>query len=543
MTVESLIDLYGFSWGFFLFELLYELCATSGLIFLGFIKLYASYAIKVTESAGEDWDAKSALPSVQVKTIAMFFTMVFCFVPLYPMEVSEVKIIQRQCEAEYEMTAFSSLDDLPDMTENGAGEKIVEKVNVMFGGRELKMPMSFKVVFWLAQWFKDETIKKIPCNTNVRLFSEKVELEKIDDPKLREEVIDFEEMCFRPAVRKADRLQEYSQSMAWLASPIFMTDPKYYQGAEQDGFYSTKPIRRFDSSDNHTSDADNMPEGSGGYPSCYKWWNGDEDYGSELDDEGKGLGSQLYHSMDEDIISEAMDVMTGDFLDRTLGKFTEEADEFGENFISNEHKVLYYAYFTPEKIDLNRAESHADYSSGTRGDIGWWDNVGESFGWLGMATSAPSQASGAVMMQKTMPLIKPFIIAIILFVASFVFVLSGYKGSVVATVHIAIGTILYWPAIWAFARNVDDNVRETLGLSFASTENMLVQALAWTLFIAVPMMFTAMMSWAGFQAGAGMDSFVNKGVTSQAGAAGNAGAKKTKDVVQSGAKKGMKKGK
>ena len=89
MTVESLIDLYGFSWGFFLFELLYELCQTTGLIFLGFIKLYASYAIKVTESAGEDWDAKSALPSVQVKTITM-------------------------------LTAFSSLDDLPDMTENGA---------------------------------------------------------------------------------------------------------------------------------------------------------------------------------------------------------------------------------------------------------------------------------------------------------------------------------------------------------------------------------------------------------------------------------------
>lgn len=543
MTVESLIDLYGFSWGFFLFELLYELCQTSGLIFLGFIKLYASYAIKVTESAGEDWDAKSALPSVQVKTIAMFFTMMFCFVPFYPMEVSEVKIIERQCAAEYEITAFSSLDDLPDMIENGAGEKIVEKVNVMFGGRELKMPMSFKVVFWLSQWFKDETIKKIPCNTNIRLFSEKVELEKIDDPRLREEVIDFEEMCYRPAVRKADRLQEYSQEMAWLASPIFMTDPKYYQGAEQDGFYSTKPIRRFDSSDNHTSDAENMPEGSGGYPSCYTWWNGDEDYGSELDDEGNGLGSQLYHSMDEDIISEAMDVMTGDFLDRAMGIYGEEADEFGENFISNEHKVLYYAYFTPEKIDLNHAQSHADYSSGTRGDSGWWDRVGESFGWAGMAMSAPSQASGAVMMQKTMPLIKPFIVAVILFVASFVFVLSGYKGSVVATVHIAIGTILYWPAIWAFARNVDDNVRETLGLSFGSTENMLVQALAWTLFIAVPMMFTAMMSWAGFQAGAGMDSFVNKGVTSQAGAAGNAGTKKAKDVVESGAKKGMKKGK
>ena len=132
MTVESLIDLYGFSWGFFLFELLYELCQTTGLIFLGFIKLYASYAIKVTESAGEDWDAKSALPSVQVKTITMFCTMIFCFVPLYPMEVSEIKIIQRQCEAEYEVTAFSSLDDLPDMTENGAGETIVDKVNVMF---------------------------------------------------------------------------------------------------------------------------------------------------------------------------------------------------------------------------------------------------------------------------------------------------------------------------------------------------------------------------------------------------------------------------
>ena len=539
MTVESLIDLYGFSWGFFLFELLYELCQTTGLIFLGFIKLYASYAIKVTESAGGDWGAKSALPSVQVKTITMFCTMVFCFIPLYPMEVSEIKIIQRQCEAEYEITAFSSLDDLPDMTENGAGERIVEKVNVMFGGQQLKMPMSFKILFWLAQYFKDETIKKIPCNTDVRLFAEKVELEKIDDPRLREEITDFQKMCFRPAVRKADRLQEYSQSMAWVASPIFMTDPKYYQGAEQDGFYSTKPIRRFDSSDNHTSEGDDLPQGAGGYPSCYKWWNGDEDYGSELEDEGKGLGSKLYHSMDEEIISESMDAMDTSFLDRALGIFSSEEDEFSENFISNEHKVLYYAYFTPDKLALNQAQSHTDYSSGIRGDASAWDNLAERLAWFNLMSTAAERASGAAMMQKAMPLVKPFIITIILFVGSFLFVLSGYKGSVVATVHIVIGTILYWPAIWAFARNVDDNVRETLGISFTSTDNLLVQALAWTLFFAAPMMFTAMMSWAGYQASTGLDGFVNKGVTSQAGGAGNAGTKQTGRAFKKAASKGI----
>lgn len=528
MSVETLIDLYGFTWGFYLFQLLFELCQSSGLIFLGFIKLYSSYAIKVSESAGEDWDAKSALPSVTVGTIKMFLVVIFCFVPLYPMEVSEIRIIERQCEATPQEIRREQVSQITDAGEGG--NQVIEQVNVMFGGSKIRMPISMKILFGLAQWMKDETIRKIPCNTEMRLFADRINLEKIADPSLRQETLDFEKTCYRPAVRKASRLREYSEDMTWVAAPSFMNDAKYYMGADKDGFYSTKPNPRFSASDSLTDQGDNLPSELGGYPSCYVWWNGDESYGSELTDEGKGLGSQLYHAMSDGVKSGVRSESVNRQIDRLFRNKTADRPEefFDEAFPTVEHKALYFAYFTPAKIDLREASTSVDYSWGERGEGGVAEVVGSFFGWANLASTSFENSAGATMIQKAMPLIKPFLITLILFAAPIVYVVSSYNGAAIATVHVTIGTILYWPAIWTFARNIDDNIRQALDLGVASTENMLLQALSWSLFLGAPMMMTGLLAWAGYNSATGLSDLAGKGIAQSAGSAGKKGAQNAK---------------
>lgn len=544
MTVETLIDLYGFTWGFYLFELLYELCQATGLLFIGFIKLYGSFAMKVSESAGEDWDAKSALPSVTVGTIKMFLIIVFCFIPLYPMEVSEVRVIQRQCENSVAEARFSSTSQISNAGEGSASAAVVDRVNVIFGGKEIHLPISMKVLFSISQWLKDRTIEKLPCNTDIHLFAEKINLEKITDPEIRAETVDFQNMCYKPAVRKARRLREFSESMNWAAAAPFMNTGKYYQGSEKDGFYATKPIDRFSASDSATEEGQEIPNDIGGYPSCYDWWNGDSQYGSELSQLGKGLGSQLYNLIDEDIRAGLRNSDVRNQLDRIgLGgdRVSKPKNTSLESFVSDEHKLLYFAYFTPDKLDKRNAETAVDYSLGDRGDGGFFDGVGSVLGWISMAKGSLENSAGATMIQKAMPFIKPIIIAFMLFAAPLIYVISGYQGKTIATIHVAIGTILFWPAIWAFARNVDDNVRETLGLSVVSTDNMMVQSLAWSMFAIGPLLFTTLMSWAGYAASSGIDGFSSKGMAQAAGSAGKAGGKAASGAAGDAASAGGKK--
>ena len=206
--------------------------------------------------------------------------------------------------------------------------------------------------------------------------------------------------------------------------------------------------------------------------------------------------------------------------------------------VTNKHRLLFQALFSPLKKNIMDAPVVADYSVSDRSDTGFGDLAGMTAGYIGLSSKVLSEGAGATMMQYAAPFIKPIIVMVFLFLAPLVMCLGMYKGSVVMTVHVAILSVIIWPIYWTVARILEESIRSALGLAFLSTDNMLLQFTTWSLFVLLPLMATALIGWAGFSVGAGIQDFASKGVMSTAGSAGKKGGDAIKDNVKKAGKKG-----
>jgi hypothetical protein len=99
-----------------------------------------------------------------------------------------------------------------------------------------------------------------------------INAERIDDPVLSQEVVDFTRDCYGPSRAKlfVDRptlTDEQTNDVGWIGSTYYRLTPGFY-----DSHRSSLPRAAWPYDENRDAGLADVPDG-GGYPTCNQWWS------------------------------------------------------------------------------------------------------------------------------------------------------------------------------------------------------------------------------------------------------------------------------
>lgn len=522
MVVDSIIDAYGLSLGFYIYNVLWDIFAQTGLVYLPIIVLIFGAVQSSFESGMEDFNTRSSLRSVSVGLFGMLLAMVLALYPMVKLNFDEVKYFARQCTTDSTSTGKITIDIMGD-----EAEFVSSNMSVQMGNRVIRAPVLFTVAIKLGQGIKNWAVKDLPCSTELSLISDTMLNQSIADEQLRTETKEFIATCYNPARRKY--INQYSssglyESDGWPGSRTLLTRSGYYDNKDADGFYSRVPRYGFGGTTNVIEESASLPTDYG-YPTCKEWWLGVGNVNTPYVN-SEALSTRLFDSL-----STWLKDNNASIYDTVTTKLN-RVKNVSYNYVAMKDVVVHQSLFSQIKLQQLSSLSTTDY--GTQGDTGVVDWVARGLGTLGVAGKSIEQFSGASMLQIAMPMVKPFILMIILISYLPAMLMSRFKWKYITLFHGVVMSILFWPFFWELARLIDDTIMTALGVSITEVNTLILsQWIAASLYLVGPVLFSTCLGWVGL---ASADSAFNK-MAGSAGSAGQGGA----GVAKGAAKKGVKK--
>ncbi|MDC9514473.1 conjugal transfer protein TraG N-terminal domain-containing protein [Pseudoalteromonas sp. CST5] len=526
MVVDSTIDAYGISLAFYIYDVLWDIFAQTGLVYFPMIALIFGAVKSASESSMEDFNTKSSLRTVAMGLFFMLLALELALYPMVRLKFDDIKYYSRQCTSDTTGAGTITTEILGE-----EAEFVAENMEVQLGGREIRIPVLFAVALRISQGIKNWAVEDLPCSTDIRLISDGMLSQRITDEALRNETKEFIKTCYNPARRKY--LSEWDLGLPddhnWPGGHKLVMD--YYDNADGDGFYSKKARPGFGNSVNELPESEQLPSDYG-FPTCKEWWLGEgvinttRAYIAE-----EALSTRLYNSLSDYLKDNHMEIY--DTLVTRLNRVKQYNYGYAQKDV-----VVKESLFTPIKLAELNSLSTTDY--GTQGDDGFTDWAFRAMGTIGVAGKSIEQFSGASMLQLSMPMVKPFIIMVIVISYLPAMIMSGFKWKYIGLFHGVVMSMMFWPFFWELSRLIDDTMMTALGVDFDEVNTqMLSQWIASALYLYAPLLFSTALGWVGM---AGADSAFQK----MAGGAGSAGQKggsaatnKAKGMGKSMASKGM----
>ena len=506
MVVDSVVDAYGISLAFYIYDVLWDIFAQTGLVYFPMVALIFGAVKSASESSMEDFNTKSSLRTVGMGLFFMLLALEFALYPMVRLKFEDIKYYARQCTSDSSGTGTITTEILGE-----EAEFVAENMEVQLGGREIRLPVLFAVALRLSQGIKNWAVEDLPCSTDIRLISDGMLSQRITDEALRNETQEFIQWCYNPARRKF--LSQWggglSDGQNWPGGRRLVMDRGLYDNFDGDGFYSRKARPGYGNSVNELPESEQLPVGYG-FPTCKEWWLGEGIVNNPyVADEA--LSTRLYNSV-EDWLKEKEDEIY-DILITQLNRVKHR----NYAFIAKKDVVVMQSLFTPVKLSELNSLSTTDY--GRQGDDGLPDWVFRLLGTVGVGFTSVVQFSGASMLQLAMPMVKPFIIMVIIISYLPAMVMAGFKWKYIGLFHGVVMSMMFWPFFWELSRLIDDTMMTALGVDFHEVNTqMLSQWIASGLYLYAPVLFSTALGWVGM---VGADSAFQK----MAGGAGSAGQK------------------
>lgn len=532
MVVDSTIDAYGLALAFYIYNVLWDIFAQTGLVYFPMIALIFGAVKSASESSMEDFNTKSSLRTVAMGLFFMLLALELALYPMVPLKFDNIKYYARQCTSDTNGKGTITTEVLGEEAEFVAGN-----MEVQLDGREIRLPVLFAVAIRLSQGVKNWAVEDLPCSTDIRLISDGMLSQRITDEALRNETHEFLKACYNPARRKY--LSEWDLGLPddhnWPGGLRLVMD--YYDNADGDGFYSKKARPGFGNSVNQLPESEQLPNDYG-FPTCKEWWLGEgvvntsKAYIAE-----EALSTRLYESLNDFLKDNHIQIYN------TLITRLNRVKKYDYSY-SVKDVVVKESLFTPIKLTQLNSLSTTDY--GTQGDDGFTDWAFRAMGTLGVAGKSIEQFSGASMLQLSMPMVKPFIIMVIIISYLPAMIIARLKWKYIGLFHGIVMSMIFWPFFWELSRLIDDTMLTALGVDFDEVNTqMLSQWIASGLYLYAPILFSTALGWVGMT---GADGAFQK-MAGGAGSAGQSGGayvkNKTKKTASNMANKAMdaKKGK
>lgn len=488
MSVDSYFEYYLTLLGWVIGNNIWSMFVDTGLFAFPFLVHIFSTFMKVREQ-GDDEGNKGRLFAtwLENKIYVGILIIVMACVPMYNISLNT---LQFDAKKQHECGVLTLNPEQTVM-----GSHIQSEMN----GQTASVPLWWGFVMATSKGITHASMTTIPCRPDVRQLRFDVKNTQIADPTLRTEVVNFTHECFIPARQKlqrwAYRNRTLFQSAAandiqWIGSEILVENPDLYAS-----FQASTPNPHFSRSSPRD---DTRPVfGNSGFPNCQEWWLGEND--------SNGLRTRLMNQIEPTV------------WQRAAGIFKNQKGYEDD---------LVRAMLDVQNLQVSSAQGGRVYN-------GYGSNAAmpDLSNNVLFATRSLTSTAGQLLdapafdaIKQALPMLQSFILMALPIVFPIVLVLSSYSIQALmtmSTVYFGVYFLTFW---WNLAQMLDQFLLYSLynssthQFNFAGFANDADDAIAKTLlsmmFIILPALWLTVLGWAGFKAGVGVSSFIDKGASS-----------------------------
>ena len=512
MMVNGPLDIYGVVLGVRMFDQLFNILASMGIIFLPLLVIFFQNITRPYESQFGN-AASTSLRRVAIHFFLWVFTVMLFLAPTWSIATNDVTYTP-ECTASGTSPAISTFDH------NGTNYKqafLKEFPGDQFD--DLKLPIMMTFVLDGMSGFTNAAIASLPCATDVAAITSIINNTRLT-PSLATQVSQFSAQCYAPAKAKFINHppQNYQNIMnsaggksdlSWIGSAVYQTF--YYKK-----LYPTSPVMDSDfqgykypgqSSGSHQPG--NGPNTvQGGYPSCYTWWTA----------QNVGLRDRLYNLMENN--------------DPAAQNAYVDAVPFDKQVQSLKNTVPNF----PQKVDFARDLVVRDFlQSHSAGNMGFGDNYtgwmndnlyknSDAFYGSGLVSSVADtlvtagQLKHALEVSMTkrkeieveIPIIRAILLAFTLTLGPLILMLGMATGQgirVIFTYYFMVGSLLFMTFIERFIHFLEVLLHNSQSVGIYALQNYGPMYNLFTeLYLYGPMLYLMMMSLAGISIGGAVGS-------------------------------------
>lgn len=508
MKVDSYLELFTTMYGWAFANLIGEILTGTGLAALPFALIIFNAWREAKEKGMGHNGILSLLESVQTKLITAAFVMCMCFAT----------------------TPLTSLHNIhlsytPDSSEDGSNSDSVTLKGGTGSGYDAAMADAVTGTFSksgnLAQvpawWFTAMAISSGVNNAfragmnnserDLRMVADMANMATIEDPALLHDLQRFYSECFIPARSKYLSMDRKTLSASgkaivasggsygptdvdWVGSQLFRTEESFYPSMRS---YNPVPGWTIDFSRDVEYIQEPALEGSpeAGYvnpdwgrPTCKQWW-----------EDQTGIRERLIsHTSTWRALLQKVQVL-----------FT-SVDETKDSVARLAFEKANPSFVSPDKILGD------DYGAGKNA---WRTITGAASTW-GVANQALDSSLAIVPLLNALPMVQALVLMALYLFLPIVTLMSGYNFKMMVYGFVAIFTVKFWTVMWFIARWIDAKLIDAMypGLkgsaliqeithSFSDGQpqaykRMILNSLLLMMFIGLPLIWTTMMGWIGY---------------------------------------------
>jgi hypothetical protein len=507
MTANSFLEYFLVLFGWVLNNALWNILTSTGLFALPLVFKAMGIWLKVREEGADEGNkGVLAVPRIENALYVAFCVMLFCCIPLIPVDISTIKFDSsraQQCGV-----------SVPAPQDSGYKGLVND-----FNGQTAEVPVWWYLLHVISKGTTQAMVASIPCGTQLRQLRFDVQNSKIRDPIVLQEVQDFANECYaRSYFKLKNTNSQLSDStinaVGWIGSSYFLNTSGYY-----DTYTSTEPRSQwpYDS----TRDSGYPDVGRGGYPTCKQWWS----------DSTNGLQTRVLASLDDSTKAEMQRQFPGDQWQEMALRWLVSPRNVGLSGSGDTYAV-----------------SGNDTTSGITG------NITRLAGTVGLGLKQAEALPGFDAMKQALPMIQALLEMMIITVIPVLMMFSAYDPKTVVTISFALFALAFNTFWWELAGWLDDRLITILytsmnaqGLSasipiadFMSSprDGWIMNLVLGMMYVIFPMFWLGMLSWIGLNVGEIAQSMSKGAAMPQA--AGQQGGGLAKDAATSAVTKGIK---
>jgi hypothetical protein len=528
MYVDSYLEMFTTLFGWMFYNNLWYVLKDTGLLLLPFIGIVLDQLINYKNGV-EAGDAEDlATKGVLTELIIACWVIMMCGVPYMNFQSTEVVFTPSSMDESFTLTSYhvNSLESTFGQAESFGGYPI--SVNV---------PIFWWAVHNVSIGITHAVMSGVPPSLDFRRYMESLKRLNIEDPELRKEVGAFKRDCYTKALSKYNDEKPYEsgpyvtpiaafisdkgeEDPYWVGSHIFQNVPGYYDSLRSelpvDGFpfFAARDVE-WDAAD------PNKPEN--GRPFCDSWWNNST----------AGIKQRI---IDEN-----------SWID-TLSGTVEAALTFEDRQDLLVRVSLFQSIITYTPRGYDFAYSNTSYDNSAFTNV--LQNSGRQvLAGIGTAWERGVNSVNVTLLLNATPILQAILLMLVVLFIPFVLFLSKYSISAMLAVAWALFSFRFLTACWMFAWWLDQNITAALYPApgdftktplFTSVELNTNEVLLYMLnylYVVIPLIFTIVTGWAGYNIIRGMGaSSMMGGLSSAGGKAASTTGKLAKQAATKGAK-------
>lgn len=491
MTVDSYLELFTTLFGWTFYNALWDVLVATGIVYLPFIGIVIDNWRDPAEG-GEFGTATSlSLRRLEIELYLALLVVVLAGQPaaLTPLNATVLRYTPPPTLSEPNPATATPED--PDSTFGAQG----------FAGSAatVNLPIWWYGVLSMTSGVNHAVIEGLPVVADLRTYEQQARLANIRDPRLRKEVSDFFVSCYVPARSRYQRerpidaatvtlIEEFGDTDPdWIGSHLYQQHPNYY-----DTLRSTRPVAGwpYDPVRDTEYEVGSPPEW--GRPVCNEWWQHAE----------RGLQEKLV-AAGEDTVSGLAALVV-----RLVPSWStdRQRDAVAKAVLANAPPI----WSNNDLAALNRADG------GAIGSVQQFVKQGLAGGGIVAASAFFSVTMTVVLL--SLPMIQALVLLGIYAMLPLIVVLSRFSLSMMVVGAIGIFTVKFWSVLWYLALWVDQNLIASMYPDvsvflelFANPgehdiKRLLLNMLSTTLYLMLPILWSAMMAWVGVRIGRSIDT-------------------------------------